>query len=365
MELKKAHSGDLEAAKMALESAFEVGLLADNEWSEWDRFVENHEQGSIHQTVGWGRFQASKGDGWKFWVIVARDQGKIVAGSLILRRVLPFGKCWLYAPQGPLVNYFGEAGENQMKAILKFLKDFARKEKAVYLRVEPCLTVGWKWKKLGFRGAHAHYQPENTLMVDLDKPVEDILAQMKPKGRYNIKLAEKKGVTVRSVDAEGDFQLLGKEIRTFSRLLAETTTRDGFAGHDERYYMNMLLILKNTCRLYLADFGGDSIAAIIVTFFKDRAIYYFGASGSQHRNLMAPYLLQWEAMMEARNRKIKWYDLLGVAPEGNDKHAWAGVTEFKLKFGGERIDYFPGQEMVYKPVWFALMKARKWLSRKS
>ncbi|MCC6643280.1 peptidoglycan bridge formation glycyltransferase FemA/FemB family protein [Candidatus Peregrinibacteria bacterium] len=371
MSLKQKTAGEvLEAAggrRMAMASGLEVGLVEESGLEEWDQLVSNHEQGNIHQTRAWGRFQEAKGEGWGFWIVGVWDEGRLVAGALVLKRALPMRKCWFYVPQGPLVNYFDSegAGKVQMEAILAFLRDLAKQEKAVFLRVEPCLTVGWRWKELGFKGAHAHYQPENTLMIDLSGSENDILAQMKPKGRYNIKLAEKKGVEVKSVDGEsGELADLEAKVTEFYGLLSETTARDGFSGHGRDYYLNMLLVLKDKAKLYIAYWGGVPIAGILVTFFKDKAIYYFGVSGDQHRNLMAPYLLQWKAMQEAKNRGIKWYDLLGIAPEGaGNKHEWAGVTEFKLKFGGVRIDYFPGQELIYKPMWYWLMLMRKKLGR--
>ena len=122
------------------------------------------------------------------------------------------------------------------------------------------------------------------------------------------------------------------------------------------------------CKLYLAEYQGEIIAGIIVTFFADMAIYYFGASGNRHRNVMAPYLLQWVAMLEAKVRGIGWYDFLGIAPAGADgavdaSHAWAGVTEFKCKFGGVRVDYMPAMELVYNWPMYWAMRCLKWVKR--
>jgi len=121
------------------------------------------------------------------------------------------------------------------------------------------------------------------------------------------------------------------------------------------------------CKLYLAEFEGEIIAGIIVTFFGDMAIYYFGASGNAHRNVMAPYLLQWVAMRFAKARGIKWYDFLGIAPldengEVDEKHAWAGVTEFKRKFGGVTVNYLPARELVYDWPMFLALRLKKWLN---
>lgn len=175
------------------------------------------------------------------------------------------------------------------------------------------------WQKYGFRKAHASYQPEWTLKIDLEPPPEEILKQMKSKGRYNIRVAEKKGVKVREFDGGKGSE---KAVRDFYQLLTETTERDQFHGHGEKFYQDMLGKLgpagtvgkaaTGRAKLYLAEYQNEVVAGILVTFFGDTATYYYGASGNKHRNVMAPYLLQWEAMRQAKKQGLKWYDLLGV-----------------------------------------------------
>ena len=254
------------------------------------------------------------------------------------------------------------------------------------------------WRRNGFKEAHASYQPEWTLKVDLSASEEQILKQMKPKGRYNIKVAGKKGVEVWRNDPakrdeggapagrqgtmhkaqlmtnvkggraekEGETENGGSRkkektlewgVGEFYRLLRETTERDQFHGHGEQFYRDMLGVLGNKesggsldprsgsrcatpvgndkargndmlrqaqhdrenpmAKLYLAEYQNEIIAGVIVTFCGDIATYYYGASGNKHRNVMAPYLLQWEAMKEAKKRGCKWYDFLGIAPGGH------------------------------------------------
>lgn len=334
----------------------------------------------IHQLSSWGEFQASKGEEWNFWIVGLFFDDKIVGGALVLRRSLPFGKSWVYIPKGPLLEYESENAAKAVRILLEEIRKLGKREKTVFLRLEPGLIqngpqsfgvhVSFNWNSFGFRPAHAHYQPEHTLIVDLKPSEADILAQMKSKGRYNIKLAEKKGVKVllAGVDITKD-----KAVTEFHHLLRETTERDGFSGHPKKYYTDMLEILgDDLVRLYLAEFEGKIIAGIVVTFYKDLAIYYFGASSSEYRNVMAPYLLQWEAMEEAKRRGVRWYDFLGTAPlVGSDagfeydvKHSWAGVTGFKLKFGGEKVDFYPGMELVLNRFFYWLMRARKFLLRR-
>jgi lipid II:glycine glycyltransferase (peptidoglycan interpeptide bridge formation enzyme) len=357
-------------------------LVSGKEMEEFDRFLEkttetlnSSKPGNIHQCSCWGRFQAAGEMRDKFWCVGVKESGKMVASALVVKQKLPLGKCWMYVPRGPVMDYRGARAKEILAVLIGKIKELAKAEKAVFVRVDPgivkkaagtmeksAVNVEKLLSEAGFRKAHAHYQPENTIMVDLNQAEEQILAQMKPKGRYNIKLAEKKGVKI-LMAGTGDYPLK-KGVEEFYKLLNETTSRDGFSGHNQQYYLKMLEELGDYGRLYLAEFEGEIIAGIIDTFFGDLGIYYFGASGNKHRNVMAPYLLQWEALKEAKRRGIRWYDFLGVAPEGAGKeHPWAGVTEFKEKFGGSRIDYLPAQELVFDKPMFWLMRAGKSLKQ--
>jgi peptidoglycan pentaglycine glycine transferase (the first glycine) len=326
---------------------------------DFNRMVSTHAFGNIHQTVEWGDFQAKEAMRDKYWLIGLEKEGRLSGGALVVKQKLPGGRCWLSIARGPLVAEGSAERDEEMKLILEKVGEVGRAERAVFVRIEPVWAKEEKvdWRKWGFGKAHAHYQPENTLILDIGGEEEDILAQMKPKGRYNIKVAEKKGVKVKVGESEKDWQ-------DFYSLLKETTSRDGFSGHGLAYYQNMLEALKGKAKLYLAEFEGKIISGIIVTFYKDTAIYYFGVSGNEFRNVMAPYLLQWTAIKEAKEKGMKYYDFLGVAPEGaSEKHDWAGVTDFKLKFGGKRLDYQPAQEKVLDGFMYMMMRMAKWLKR--
>ncbi|MBD3330870.1 peptidoglycan bridge formation glycyltransferase FemA/FemB family protein [Candidatus Peregrinibacteria bacterium] len=315
--------------------------------NKWDIFVKQSELGNIHQTSSWGEFQKT---------IPYRGKYRIIPGmGLVVRYKLPKGFSWLYCPRGPLCKL----RPHEIKNFLSEVKKIAKKERAIFLRIDPPVSSYPKLK--GFREVSYGFQPEHTLILDLTQSKENILAQMKQKGRYNIRLAEKKGVVIRSIDPKD--KKFKKAIITFHNLLKETFTRDKFKGHDAAYYENMVRILgqRDMCKLYLAEYRDEVIAGIIVTFFKDTAIYYFGASGNSHRNVMAPYLLQWTAIKEARRRGCKVYDFLGIAPSGSVHHPWAGVTEFKKKFGGKEVSFAPTREYAFKPLHYYLYRIYKFL----
>lgn len=331
----------------------EAKILKKSEEKKWDDFVYTHPLGNIHQTSKWGRFQEKIPARGKYWIVVLEEKGKIIGGSMIIRHGLPKGFSWFYCACGPLLNYQSKNFDKQMEEIIKTLSPITKKERAVFIRIDPRLDKNHFKKLKEFKTSCWGFQPENTLILDIEKSEEEILNQMKPKGRYNIRLAEKKGVTVRKSDPKNEEQLK-KDIENFHKILNETTARDKFCGHEKSFYENMIKTLRGDGKkeplseLFLAELESKPIAGIIVTFYKDEAIYYYGASSDKYRNVMAPYLLQWSAILEAKKKNLKYYDFLGISPAGATNHPWAGVTEFKLKFGGVRKDYSPAQEYAFK-----------------
>ena len=152
-----------------------------------------------------------------------------------------------------------------------------------------------------------------------------------------------------------------QHVDAFYKILQETTKRDKFVGHKKEFYQKMLddLSKKDMAKLYEAEYEGETIAGILVTFYKDTATYYYGASSNRFRNVMAPYLLQWHAMQEAKKRGMKYYDFLGISPPDEKNHPWKGVTAFKTKFGGEIVEFVRAREYLFKPFLYWLMVVLK------
>ncbi|HAU39593.1 MAG: pentaglycine interpeptide bridge formation protein [Candidatus Peregrinibacteria bacterium GW2011_GWF2_43_17] len=324
---------------------------------EMDDFSKNHIYGNIHQTSMWADFQSGSEGRGRAIICGVKGGKKVVAGAVVVKQFLPFGLCWYFVPRGPLADS-KEVFDILMEGILKI----GKKDNCVFVRIEPPSLHGEvKFFDEWGRKAHAHYYPEHSLIVDLAGSEEEILKQMKPKGRYNIKIAEKSGVTVRISDKVSDFY----------KIFKETTERDKFSGHELKYYEKMFEALEESVKLYLAEVGGKVVAGIIVTYYrrglqsqapfalKNTAIYYFGASANEYRNCMAPYLLQWTAMRDAKKAGMKFYDLFGIAPEGDTNHPWAGITDFKMKFGGKRVAYAEAREKEISWFWYWVMRGRK------
>ncbi len=297
----------------------------------YSEFVERY--GSIEQSFEWGELQCSIPGRPEFYVFGAFLEGELVGSILVIRQEMPFGKTWLWAPRGPVLRD---------QEAWPFLREACSGMGDLYLRIEPGVPVEKEFL-IFEKNAGISYMPEDTLMIDLNLDEKAILAQMAQKGRYNIKIAEKAGVEIKK---DCDFE-------EFYKILQETSARDGFSVHSKDFYEKIPAVF------YGAFFDGKMIAGIFVTYFGDTATYYFGASSNSHREAMAPYLLQWQSIKDAKSAGMKKYDFLGVAPEGESGHSLAGVTQFKTRFGGKRVKYHKARIIIFRPFWTFLVSCAK------
>lgn len=294
--------------------------------------MKNNSQ-NLWQSPLWEKFQNKLGR--KTWFFNDSQNS-----ALVIRHKLFCGFTWLDIPRGPI---------GSLEILNKIIPQLKKEEpKAVFMRIMPNLEfkIQNQKSKILIVPAHANHQPETTLKIDLIQTEDEILTQMKPKGRYNINLASKKGVKIYTSQKAVDFY----------NLLQETTNRDGFLGHSVDFYQKMLDSLGDKIQLLLAEYENKIIAGGIFVYTKTEAIYYYGASSNQYRNVMAPYLLQWKAIQEAKKRGCLWYDFLGIAPENAPQnHPWKGVSEFKKKFGGKIVNYLPAQEIILRPFLYKIL----------
>jgi len=333
----------------------------------WDTFVAAQAAGHLLQCSRWGTLKAQFG--WRVERVALEEDGSIVAGAQVLWRRLPWGQTLAYVPKGPLVNW---DDDGQVQALLEAIAALARRHRAVALKIEPDLPdnpqLAARLAGYGFRPGHT-VQPRGTLVVDLTPEPEAILAQMKPKWRYNVRLAERKGVTVRE-GTEADLPAL-------QRLMDETGRRDRFAVHSASYYAAAYRLFAPAGQAVwlLAEFEGHLLAGIVVFAFGDKAWYFWGASSGEHRHLMPNHALQWAAMLWARGRGCRRYDLWGIPDEVGadpaayeDAETWGtgglwGVYRFKQGFGGRVVRTVGAWDLVYSPMGYQLYCAAVGLRR--
>ncbi|MBI4302438.1 MAG: peptidoglycan bridge formation glycyltransferase FemA/FemB family protein [Chloroflexi bacterium] len=317
--------------------------------SHWDALVADLPQAHFLQSYEWGQFKSHFGWSVERW---AQESGRrSVAAAQVLFRRTPLGTM-AYVPRGPLVALDDEV---EARPFLSALLEVARRRRAIFIKMEPSGRETRALLSAGFRPSPLTIQPKTTMVVDLTPDISVIASAQKPKTRYNIGLAARKGVQV----TEGGTG----ELPIFYRLLRETGTRDDFPIHSRDYYEQAFRILGDKLRLFLASYQGEILAGIIVAIFGREAIYLYGASASHHRQLMPNYLLQWEAMKWAKGQGCTSYDLWGIPDEApgtslseavNRRGGLWGVYRFKQGFGGNLVVHGGALDYVCSP-------ARYWL----
>lgn len=287
---------------------------------DWNEQVKKYAPpfGAFLQMWEWGEVQMALG------APVKRIFEKTKNGTVLAQGVwqpLPLKASYWLFPKGPL----GDASIEERMGVLKN----ACSESA-FLKIEP-ETVPAE----SIFASERH--PAHTMIVKLSQNTEEMYARMKPKTRYNVRLAQKKGVTVEYAGIEG--------LSRFVNLMHETAKRDGFSAHaSERYAAVIEKFQGPACSAFFAFavYNGKDLAANMMIDAFDTRTYLHGASSSENRDVMAPYALHAHLMEDTTKKGMAKYDFWGVAPENADEsHAWAGITRFKSGFGGERLS-MPG-----------------------
>ncbi|MDP1546951.1 MAG: peptidoglycan bridge formation glycyltransferase FemA/FemB family protein [Anaerolineales bacterium] len=307
--------------------------------TEWNQFLTKFPDAHLLQMGEWGELK--KGFGWNPVRVVVEN-----TGAQILFRKLPLGFTIGYVPK--VSSYQLSVGSEQF---WNEVDSVCKKNRAVFLKIEPDV---WSEEFLiphsSFLISKHNIQPPRTIIVSINDDEESILSRMKPKCRYNIRLAEKKGVTVRAWD----------DVSAFHEMMTVTGGRDGFGVHSKEYYQRAYELFhpKGTCELLVAEFEGKPLAALMVFAHGHRAWYVYGASNNEERNRMPTYLLQWEAIRWAKARGCEEYDLWGVPDENEEtlesqfetRHdgLW-GVYRFKRGFGGQLKRAAQALDRVYNP----------------
>jgi lipid II:glycine glycyltransferase (peptidoglycan interpeptide bridge formation enzyme) len=308
--------------------------------AKWDEFVcQNASDGGFLQSSGWGKFQESTGRK-VYYLGFVDESGKIVATALLVKHKLFLGMGYWYSPRGPVIakDYIGD--EAVFNFIVQEVKRISERYAMLFWRLDPAWQKDQSeiLRKLGFKKV-GQVQPAKTLILDLKLSEKELLAQMKSKTRYNIKVANKHGVEI-VTGTEKDFE-------EFWQMMTSTTLRDGIKAHSKGYYQKMLQM--GGFKLSLARWQGKPCAGAIMAYFGDWCVYLHGASAYEMRDKMAPYALQWEMILDAQKRGFKHYDFFGV-----DEAKWPGVTRFKVGFAPEKpfTEFVGAYDFVYDKFWY-------------
>ena len=350
----------------------------------WDSIISKLPNPHFLQTYEWGQVKAKYG--WSPLFAVWDSDGRWnvegdpnllstfqtpVATALILKRQIISNAfaarlSILYAPKGPVLDWTNESLRNR---VLNDLQSLAKKQGAIFLKMDPDVVLGTgvptgesdvidnggqavmsELERRGWRLSSDQIQFKNTVLIDLHPSEEEMLARMKQKTRYNIRLAEKKGVLVR-IGTLADLDMLYK-------MYAETSVRDGFVIRDNGYYQTVWKTFMSseepTCEPLIADVDGEPVAGIFVFYFAGRAYYVYGMSRNAHREKMPAYLLQWEAMKRAKAKGCDVYDLWGAPDVFDESDSMWGVYRFKEGLGGEVVRTLGAWDFAPNPFWYKM-----------
>jgi len=330
--------------------------------SRWHSALRRLPCPHVLQTWEWG--EVKRRHGWSPAHLLWQEEEHPVGAALVLQRKLsPTPWSILYVPKGPALDYADDA---QLARVLADLEAYARRQGALFIKVDPDTNLASVRQALagrGWRYSGEQIQFQNTALLDLSPAEEDLLMSMKSKTRYNVRLAKRRGVTVRG-GGPGDIPL-------FYAMYAETGERDGFLTRPLSYYSDAwrTFLDAGMARMLLAEVVGEAVAGLILFRFGQTAWYMYGASTSEHRDRMPNYALQWEAIRWAKEAGCTTYDMWGAPRALEESDPLWGVWRFKEGLGATFAPHlgaydYPARRMLYWAFAIALPRYRALLRRR-
>jgi len=337
--------------------------------TEWDRALVELPAPHLLQTWEWGAFKSRHG--WQATRYLWVDRGTeppLAAASVLTRRVGPLPVAVMYVPKGPVLDY---TNRDHLGLVLDHLEALARQTRAAFIKIDPDVvpdtdagqvlldTLRWR----GWQSSDEEIQFRNTVLLELTPSLDDLLMNMKSKWRYNVRLARRKGVTVRP-GSRDDLSLLYD-------IYADTADRGEFVIRPESYYQDAWgsFIEAGLAQPLIAEVEEEPVAMLIVYRFDERAYYIYGGSRTIHRDKMPNNLLQWEAIKWAKERGCTVYDMWGAPDELDESDPMWGVYRFKKGFGGRFVehigawDYAPSRPIywLYTVIMPHVLASMRWL----
>lgn len=311
-----------------------------NDKKTWEDFLlSRKEQANFLQSFNWGechRISGHKVFRYGFW------EKDLLSGIVLLIKQKARRGSYLECPGGPIINW---NKPKHFQSFVELIKKVGRKENCIFVRVRPQLLNNpenkLKFSKSSFVKAPMHLHAQDTWVLDITADEETLLKNMRKTTRYLIKKAIKEKVEIVQSESEDDVKVLFD-------LQKETAKRHEFIPFPLSFFQAHFKAFKGSdqIKIFKAIWQGKVLSSAMIIFYGDRSTYHYSASTSAYPKIPASYLIQWEAIKEAKNRQCAIYDFWGIAPEGSSpKHRFAGVTLFKKGFGGYPISYLPAQDL--------------------
>jgi len=319
---------------------------------EWEGFLSFCAEKTFLQSWSWGEFNEKMGS--KIWRFGVYNTGTLIAVSLVIKVSARRGT-FLFIPHGPVVAEELDAKDKKLilELILVQLSDIAKKEKAIFIRIAPIFAETPEneniFLDLGFRQAPIHMHPEVSWELDVTPSDEKLLMNMRKTTRYLIRQAEK------NPDIEITISNKIEDIEAFWPAYIKTAQRHHFVVFSKKYLETEFKSFSsdNNLSIFLGKYKGQVVSAAIFVFWYDMCFYHHSGSLTEFNKIPVSYLLQWQAIKEAKNKGCKFYNFWGIAPEINteadaskSKHPWAGLSLFKMGFGGYKKNYVKTQDFI-------------------
>lgn len=304
----------------------------------WESFLSKSNPQTFLQSWNWG--ETNKIIGKRVTRLGFYNKGKLIGIAQMIREEARRGRHFII-PGGPIIDW----KDKQLVAFtLRTLKEISKREHVWFVRVRPDVLSSDSsrllFSKFGFVYAPMHLHAENTWVLKIDRPEEEILKGMRKTTRYLIRKSLNMGITFEST-------LDNKGANILKKLQDETVQRHGFVGFSENLFKAQLETFgrDGEAALFFCKWHRKILAAAIIIFYKGIAYYHHSGSTSKYKDIPASYFLQWKIILEAMKRNRYQYNFWGIAPTDDPNHRFAGVTLFKKGFGGERIDWLHAQDL--------------------
>ncbi len=317
---------------------------------KYEDFILKHTKGHFLQSPEWAKLK----DNWNHEVIIVKNEKQEIKGvmSILVRKIIPqLPFTIMYAPRGPVCDI---TDKEVLKQMTEEIKKIAKERKAIVFKMDPDVEksnteFANTLKELGYKikenvtDYRQVIQPMYVFRIHLNgRSEEEVLASFNQKTRYNIRLAIKKGVTVREGKKE--------DLKKIYPIMQETGLRDDYGIRPLSYFEKMYdCMTEKYMKIFIAEYEGEPIAFVIPIIYGDKVWYLYGASSNKHRNLMPNYLLQWEMIKLAINNKCNIYDFRGVSGFKDENHPQYGIYKFKKGFNGDFTEFIGDVNYVFKP----------------
>jgi lipid II:glycine glycyltransferase (peptidoglycan interpeptide bridge formation enzyme) len=347
-----------------------------NDKKIWEEFLEKCKEKTFLQSFNWGEFNKIMGNKIRRFGLFQIANGKLqienLIGVALIIKISAKRGTFLFVPHGPILKF--DVGSSKLEVLRNFLnelKKLAKEEKCDFIRIAPILEKNEEneriFKELGFREAPIHIHPEITWELDISKSEDEILKGMRKTTRYLIRQALK----------NKEIEILKSEkiedLEEFNKIYQETARRHSFVPFSFDYLRNEFLAFKDDKQILiiLGKYKGEVVSGGVFVFWQNIGFYHHGASSQKYPKIPVSYLMIWEAIKEAKNRGCEKFNFWGIAPISSDfelrtsnfwKHPWAGLTLFKMGFGGEKKEYVKTQDFpISKKYWicYLIEKIRK------